>query len=143
MSRVVRIKGTLKIENMQIAQDAIKCFGYNGIKIENNQFVFSQYDYFDGINKNKEISDVENKYKELLRNYYEQIAQEKLNAELARLEEIRLIEEERLRVEEEKKVAREEKKNLIIENAKKQGYRVKKEITKNNTIKLVLQKRVY
>jgi len=35
------------------------------------------------------------------------------------------------------------KKEKIIQNAKKHGYVVKKEIRKDKTIKLVLQKRVY
>jgi F0F1-type ATP synthase membrane subunit b/b' len=38
---------------------------------------------------------------------------------------------------------RDEKADLIIANAKKQGYKLKKEIREDNTIKLVLQKRIY
>jgi len=34
-------------------------------------------------------------------------------------------------------------KDKILENAKNQGYKLKKEITQDNKIKLVLQKRVY
>jgi len=52
-------------------------------------------------------------------------------------------EEERLKIEEEKRVMREEKADIAIANAKKQGYKLKKEIREDNTIKLVLQKRVY
>jgi len=143
MSRVVKIKGQLNIENIELAYQAIQSFNYQNIQIKNNQFLFDGYDYYDGMNKNKEITDIENKYKALLDGYYRKIAEEKLNAELARLEEIKQIEQEKLRIEEEKRIAREKKKALIIKNAKKQGYRVKKEITKDNKIKLVLQKRVY
>lgn len=157
MSRVIKIKGTLRIENVKLAQDAINSFNYKGIKIINNQFLFNEYDYYDGMNKHREINDIENKYKKLITEYYQKIEevkrkleQEKINAELDRLEEIRsieeelrLIEEEKIKIEVEKKVIREAKRDLIIANAKKQGYRVKKELTQNNTIKLVLQKRVY
>jgi len=38
---------------------------------------------------------------------------------------------------------REAKAELLIANAKKQGYKLKKEIREDNTIKLVIQKRVY
>ena len=143
MSRIVKIRGVLKIENIEIAQQAISTFNYKGIQIKNNQFLFDGYDHYDGINKNKEITNIENKYKTLLDEYYQKIAEEKLSAELTRLEEIKRIEEEKMRIEEEKRMIREQKKALIIANAKKQGYRVKKEITKDNKIKLVLQKRVY
>jgi hypothetical protein len=143
VSRVVRIRGKLKVENLQIAEEAIRCFNYSGIRIENDRFLFNEYDYYDGFNKRSEIADVEKKYKELLESYYEQFAIEKQTAELARLEEIKRIEEEHIRREKERKALQEEKRNIIIENAKKQGYRVKKEITKENKIKLVLQKRIY
>jgi len=143
MSRVVKIKGQLNIENIELADQAIQSFNYKNIEIKNNQFLFDGYDHYDGINKNKEITNIENKYKALLNEYYLKLAKEKLNAELARLEEIKRIEQEKIRIEEEKRMAREKKKALIIENAKKQGYRVKKEITKDNKIKLVLQKRIY
>ncbi len=62
---------------------------------------------------------------------------------MKRLEELKRIEEEKQRIEEEKRVNREAKKEQIIQNAKKLGYVVKKEVSKDNTIKLVLQKRVY
>ena len=158
MSRVVKIRGNLIIENIQLAQDAINYFNYNGIKIVGNQFIFNDYDYYDGLNKTHQILDIENKYKDLLKNYYleverekKRIAEEQAKAKAAaRLEELRIkeeriraIEEERLRLEEEKRLLREEKRNRIIENAKKQGYRVKQEISADNKIKLVLQKRVY
>lgn len=157
MSRIIKIRGQLRIENLELAQQAIKHFGNAGVSIIDNQFSFQGYDYYDGINKNREIENIERKYKQLLNEYYEKIeaekkriAKEKRLAEEKRLEEIRLIEEriqkieeERLRVEKEKELRREEKKQQIIENAKKQGYRVQKEISKDNTIKLVLQKRVY
>jgi len=60
-------------------------------------------------------------------------------------EEQRIIKEkkERERIEKEKIIMREEKADLIIANAKKQGYKIKKELRKDNTIKLVLQKRIY
>jgi len=35
------------------------------------------------------------------------------------------------------------KKKEVIKNAKKQGYTVKQELMKDNTVKLVLQKRIY
>ncbi len=150
MSRVVKIQGSLKIENIELAKKALQFYNYSNVKIKNNSFVFEGYDHYDGINKNRDIMNIENKYKELLAEYYrkleeerKRIEREKIEAEIKRLEEIRRIEEEKKRIEEEKKQLREEKKKLIIENAKKQGYRVKQEIQKDNTIKLVLQKRVY
>jgi hypothetical protein len=63
-----------------------------------------------------------------------------------RIAEEKRIQEEKLekeRLAEEKRVLREEKAMLIIENAKKQGYKIKKELRKDNTIKLVLQQRSY
>jgi DNA-binding winged helix-turn-helix (wHTH) protein len=54
-----------------------------------------------------------------------------------------VAEAERLQIEEEKRVLREEKAERMIANAKKQGYKLKKEIREDNTIKLVLQKRIY
>ena len=44
---------------------------------------------------------------------------------------------------EEKRIRREEIANKAIENAKKQGYKLKKQIQEDNTIRLVLQKRTY
>jgi len=126
MSRIVTIKGKVKIQNLDLAKEAIKEAGVKNIQIQNNQFVFSGYDYYDGINKDKEIKKVE------------EIYLKKFNEYLKKLEE-----EEKKRIEEEKRKIREEKYKIIIENAKKQGYKVKKEIRENNTIKLVLQKRVY
>jgi hypothetical protein len=131
------------IENFEIAQSALKKCNCSGIKIENNLFIFNQYDYYDGIHKHNEVVKVENEYKKLLQEYYERIAKEKLIADMKRLEELKRIEEEKQRIEEEKRVNREAKKEQIIKNAKKQGYVVKKEVSKDNTIKLVLQKRVY
>jgi len=46
-------------------------------------------------------------------------------------------------VEEEKRIYREKQREKIIENAIKNGYKIKKEIQEDKTIKLVLQKRVY
>ncbi len=150
MSRVVKIRGSLIIENIELAEEAIRLSRCRNVYIRNRTFVFEGYDHYDGFNKNREIMGIENKYKELLAEYYrkleeerKRIEQERIEAEIKRLEEIRRIEEEKKRIEEEKKQLREEKKKLIIENAKKQGYRVKQEIQKDNTIKLVLQKRVY
>jgi hypothetical protein len=64
---------------------------------------------------------------------------------MRRAEEQRIREEklEQERITEEKRVLREEKATLIIANAKKQGYKIKKELRKDNTIKLVLQQRSY
>ncbi|UUO25475.1 hypothetical protein FGD67_21335 [Colwellia sp. M166] len=69
-----------------------------------------------------------------------------LEKEKMRIAEEKRIQEEKLekeRLAEEKRVLREEKAMLIIENAKKQGYKIKKELRKDNTIKLVLQQRSY
>lgn len=154
MSRIVKIVGKLHIENIQIARDAIDNCSIQGVTITNNQFVFSGYDYTDGRTKNKDIQRLEQKYLELLKLYKEKIAEEKrlleikkekerLEAERKRLEELRRIEEEMKRIEEEKRIFREERKELIIKNAEKQGYVVKKEVTKDNTIKLVLRRRTY
>lgn len=128
MSRVINIKGKVIIQNMQIAQDAISELGFK-IKIKNRQFIFNKYDAYDRINANSkadEISQVESLYVKNFNIYLEKIA-----------------EEERVKLEEEKRIIREEKADLIIKNAKKQGYKLKKQIKKDNTIQLVMQKRIY
>lgn len=128
MSRVINIRGKVIIQNIALAQEAIEeC--KSCIKIENNKFIFNEYDAYDQIiasQKAKEIEKVENLYSEKFAIYLEQIA-----------------EEERLKIEEEKRAIREEKADLIIANAKKKGYKLKKDIREDNTIKLVLQQRVY
>ena len=168
MSRTIKVIGKVFIENKRIAIDVIQEYK-NGIYFENNIFKFEKYDAYDQISQNKkniEMKDVENEYlrrynaykkelevKEAIRKEKEkqiliQLELEERKIEEARLreeEKIRLlkVEEERLRVEEEKRVIRNEKAELMIANAKKQGYKLKKEIREDNTIKLVLQKRVY
>jgi hypothetical protein len=104
MSRVVKIIGTNTIKNIELAQETLLELNKNHIKIENNTFVFEQYDYLDGEGKATEIEEVENVYKKKYQNYL---------------------------------------KEKILENSIKNGYKLKKEITKDNKIKLVLQKRVY
>ena len=104
MSRVVKIIGTNTIKNIELAQETLLELNKNHIKIENNTFVFEQYDYLDGEGKATEIEEVENVYKKKYQNYL---------------------------------------KEKILENSVKNGYKLKKEITKDNKIKLVLQKRVY
>ena len=126
MSRIVTIKGNVKIQNVDLAKEALKEAGVKNIQIKDNQFIFSGYDYYDGVNKDKDIQKVE------------EIYLKKFNEYLKKLEE-----KEKKRIEEEKRKIREEKYKIIIENAKKQGYKIKKEIRKDNTIKLILQKRVY
>ena len=128
MSRTINIKGNLLIQNMQIAQDTLDELGLD-IEIKNNYFIFNKYDALDQINgktKENEISKVEELYKYKFNIYLEQLAYE-----------------EQLRIEKEKEILREEKYEKIIQNAKKQGYKVKKEKREDNTIKLVLQKRTY
>jgi len=128
MSRVINIKGKVIIQNIELANEAINECSC-GIKIENNQFVFNEYDAYDRIDKSdkaKDLEKVETLYFQKFNLYLEEVA-----------------EEERLKIEEEKRVLREEKVELMIANAKKQGYKLKKEIREDNTIKLVLQKRVY
>jgi len=104
MSRVVKITGTSTIKNIQLAQETLNELNKNDIKIENNTFVFEQYDYLDGEGRAIEIEEVENVYRQKYQNYL---------------------------------------KEKIIENSVKNGYKLKKEITSDNKIKLVLQKRVY
>ncbi len=104
MSRVVKIIGTKTIKNIKLAQETLTELNKIHIRIENNTFVFEQYDYLDGEGKAVEIEEVENIYKQKYQNYL---------------------------------------KEKILENSKKNGYKLKKEITKDNKIKLVLQKRVY
>ena len=90
---------------------------------------FNKYDALDQINgktKENEINKVEELYKNKFNIYLEQLAYE-----------------EQLKIEKEKELLREEKYKKIIQNAKKQGYKVKKEKREDNTIKLVLQKRTY
>lgn len=125
MSRVINIKGKVLIHNINLAKEAIYECGFD-IEIKNNYFVFDKYDYYDGLNKENEISNVENLYMNKFNIYIEEVE-----------------EKERFKIAEEKKISREEKVNLMIANAKKQGYKLKKEIRENNTIKLVLQKRIY
>jgi len=125
MSRTINIKGQLLILNIQIAQEVLTELGL-AIKIQNNKFVFNKYDLWDNIdenNKKQEIQKIESLYTQKFNIYLEQVA-----------------EEERLKIEEEKRIVREEKADLMIQNAKKQDYKVKKEIRKDNTIKLVLQR---
>jgi hypothetical protein len=125
MSRVINIKGKVVIQNIELAQEAILECKFD-IEIKNNQFVFNKYDHGDGWNKETEIMQIETLYTQKFSLYLEKVA-----------------EEERLRIEEEKRVLLEEKAELMILNAKKQGYKLKKEIREDNTIKLVLQKRIY
>lgn len=127
MSRTINIKGKVTIQNMEIAREVVQECSC-GIKIENNQFIFNEYDAYDSISelvKKNDMQKVETLYTQRFNIYLEQVA-----------------EEERLKIEEEKRVLREEKADLIIANAKKQGYKLKKEIRENSTIKLVLQKRI-
>ena len=116
------------IQNIDIAQEILNELNLN-IKIRNNQFIFNEYDAWDQIDASEkvdEIEKVENLYLKKFSIYLKQVEVE-----------------ERLRLEEEKRILREEKADLMIANAKKQGYKLKKEIREDNTIKLVLQKRVY
>ncbi|EJF05995.1 hypothetical protein ThvES_00019420 [Thiovulum sp. ES] len=151
MSRVVKISGKVKVENSEIANEAIRESGVSGIFIRNGVFEFNEYDYNDGYGKRVEIEKVEKLYKQKLNGYLRKLEEEtkrlkeqKRLAELKRIEEEkRRIEEERKRIEEEKRVYREEQFDKVIKNAEKQGYKLKKEVREDNTIKLVLQKRVY
>jgi len=126
MSKIVTIIGKVEILNTELAKEVIKELSLQNITIQNKQFIFSDYDHYDGVYRNKEIQEAE------------EIYLKKFNEYLQKLEE-----EERKKIEEEKRKRREEKYEIIVENAKKQGYKLKKEIRKDNTIKLVLQKRVY
>lgn len=126
MSRVVKIKGKLILYNLEIAKQVLNEFNLPNVVIQDKCFIFEGYDYYDGRNKSTEINQLENRYNELYSFYLEQLA-----------------EQERKRIEEEKRLLREQKKQLILKNAEKQGYKVKRLIEENNTIKLVLQKRVY
>jgi hypothetical protein len=128
MSRTINIRGRVVIQNIEIAKEVIRECSY-GIKIENNKFVFNEYDAYDRINESVKTDDmqkVETLYTQKFNIYLEQVA-----------------EEERLKIAEEKRVLREAKVELMIANAKKQGYKLKKEIREDNIIKLVLQKRTY
>ena len=128
MSRTINIKGHLLIQNIQIAREVLNELGLD-IKIENKRFIFNEYDRWDQIDENqkrKEIEKIESLYTQKFNKYLEEIA-----------------EAERLRIEEEKRIRREEIANKAIENAKKQGYKLKKQIQEDNTIRLVLQKRTY
>ncbi len=104
MSRVVKILGTNTIKNVELAEKTLDELNKNHIKIENNTFVFEQYDYLDGEGRAIEIEEVEKVYKQKYQNFL---------------------------------------KEKIVENSIKNGYKLKKVISKDNKIKLVLQKRVY
>jgi len=126
MSRIINIKGDILIQNIQIAQDTLDELDLD-IKIENNHFIFNQYDAWDMINskdKESEIKKVEELYQEKFSIYLEQLEQE-----------------EQIRIAKEKEAIRETKYQQIVQNAKKQGYKVKKEKREDNSIKLVLQRR--
>lgn len=128
MSRIINIKGQLLIQNIQIAREVLNELRLD-IKIENKRFIFNEYDAWDQIDENqkrKEIEKIESLYTQKFNKYLEKI-----------------VEVERLRIEEEKRIRREEIANQAIENAKKQGYKLKKQIQEDNTIRLVLQKRIY
>ncbi len=125
MSRVINIKGKVLIQNIKLAEESIVECGFD-IEIKNKYFVFNKYDYYDGLNKDNEISNVENLYIN------------KFNIYLNEVEE-----KEKIRIAEEKRILREEKADLMIKNAKKLGYKLKKEIREDHTIKLILQKRIY
>lgn len=172
MSRVIHIKGKLFIENSNIAIAVIKEFK-NGIYFKNNQFVFEQYDAYDRISeraKAMQMDEVEQEYLKRHNIYLKKeeeirlekvriaelkIAKLKIKQEIDALElekeriqkeeEQRIFEEEKKkkRIEESKQIIREEKADLIIANAKKQGYKIKKEIRKGKSIKLVIQQRTY
>ena len=58
MSRVVRIKGDLIIENIEIAESALRASRLGGVRIENRRFVLN-VDYYDGIRKQAEIAEHE------------------------------------------------------------------------------------
>jgi len=100
MSRMITIKGTQEIKNIELANEVIKELNLRYINIGNNQFVYNGYDDY----YKNEIKKAEELYKEKYKNYL---------------------------------------KEKILENAKNQGYKLKKKITQGNKIKLVLQKRVY
>ena len=126
MSRIVKIVGKVKIENLELAEEAIRESGISGVTIKNGQFVFEGYDYYDGVGKESDIAKIEKIY------------QKKWNDHLKELEE-----QERRRIEEEKRKFREEQLAKVMENAKKHGYKLKKEVREDNTIKIVLERRVY
>lgn len=104
MSRVVKIVGTNIIKNIELAEETLRELNKIDIKIENNTFVFEQYDYLDGEGRITEIKEVEKIYRQKYQNYL---------------------------------------KEKILGNSIRNGYKLKKEVTKDNKIKLVLQKRVY
>ena len=111
MSRVVKITGSMQIDDGALAKEAVAKSGNSDIKIVDGKFEFNQYDYHYGEGKTEEIERVERIYSEL--------------------------------VEEAKRVYREAQREKILENATKHGYKLKREIQEDSTIKLVLQKRVY
>lgn len=154
MSRIVTIRGELIIENIEIAQKAIEICMMRNVKIINSRFVYSGEMRYETNDKTYGIDTLENRYKLLLKEFYLKIAEEKrileeielqrrLEQEIKRLEELKRIQEELKRIQEEKRIVREEKKKIVIENAKKQGYIVKQEVTEDNRIRIVLQKRIY
>jgi hypothetical protein len=126
MSRVVKIMGKVEVKNLELAEESIRESGISGIVVKNGVFQFEGYDYGDGYGKDSEIAKIEKIY------------QKKWNAHLENLAKI-----ERERIEEEKRIYREEQLEKVMKNAEKQGYKLKKEVREDNTIKLVLERRVY
>lgn len=164
VSRTISIKSSLFIENRRIAIEVIKEFR-NGIYVDENHFRFEKYDAYDQVSqyqKEREMEKVEREYQRRYELFLEEEKRKKEELERKRIEaEKRAIQEEierlkreeeerkrteeleRKQIEAEKLRIREEKADLIIKNAEKQGYKLKKEIKKDNTIQLVLQKRIY
>jgi hypothetical protein len=126
MSRVVKISGNVRVENLELANESIRESGISNIVVKNGVFQFEGYDYYDGSGKSEEIAKVEKIY------------QKKWNIHLEKLAEI-----ERQRIEEEKRIYRETQLEKVMKNAEKHGYKLKKEVREDNTIKVVLQKRSY
>jgi hypothetical protein len=111
MSRVVKIIGSMTIDNLALAKKALSKSKNSDIKIVDGKFEFNQYDYYYGKDRAEEIKEVEKIYNEL--------------------------------VAEEERAYREAQRDKIIENALKHGYKLKKEVQEDETIRLVLVKRVY
>ena len=144
MSRVVKIKGNTLVTNIEVAEKTIKEIGMKGVIVSNGTFLFEGYDYNDGRYKSEELKKIEELYVKNLQQFEEELAVKlKELEEQRKFEELKRLEEDRLRVEKERIRVQNITLDKIKANAKKNGYKIKRELTEDNKVKLILVKRVY
>ena len=144
MSRVIKIKGKILIKNSEVANKTITELVMKNVSVINNSFVFEGYDYNDGLFKADELSKLETSYLINLRIYEEELKEKmKILEEQRKFEELKRLEKERVQAEKERERVQSEALEKIKVNAKKNGYKIKQQVTEDNKVKLILVKRVY